>query len=146
LHYNYFRDYDPSLGIYKQSDPVGLFAGLNTYVYVVSDPLRLVDPYGLQRGGSLFGGKSMFEQLIEHITGEAAKSISGAAGVGRSLGERVCKGGGLPRGPLIDCADCIRLFPEYESQEACFKECRETIEKCTPKPGPTSACPVPSRS
>src|SRR5467141_1374865 len=24
LHYNYFRDYDPSIGIYKQSDPIGL--------------------------------------------------------------------------------------------------------------------------
>jgi RHS repeat-associated protein len=23
LHYNYFRDYDPSLGSYKQSDPIG---------------------------------------------------------------------------------------------------------------------------
>jgi RHS repeat-associated protein len=30
LHYNYFRDYDPSLGIYKQSDLIGLRGGLNT--------------------------------------------------------------------------------------------------------------------
>ena len=28
LHYNYHRHYDPSLGIYKQSDPIGLHGGL----------------------------------------------------------------------------------------------------------------------
>jgi RHS repeat-associated protein len=52
LHYNYFRDYDPSLGIYKQSDPIGLSGGLNTYVYA-ADPITQVDPSGLMgsRGG-----------------------------------------------------------------------------------------------
>ncbi len=47
LHYNYYRDYDPSQGIYKQSDPIGLRAGLNTYSYVAGSPLRYVDPEGL---------------------------------------------------------------------------------------------------
>ena len=47
LHYNYFRDYDPSLGIYKQSDPIGLLAGLNTYAYADAEPLKVIDPSGL---------------------------------------------------------------------------------------------------
>jgi len=47
LAYNYFRDYDPSIGRYVESDPVGLTAGLNTYSYVRASPLRSVDPLGL---------------------------------------------------------------------------------------------------
>jgi RHS repeat-associated protein len=45
--YNYFRDYDPSLGRYVQSDPIGLLGGLNTYGYVRQDPLRRIDSLGL---------------------------------------------------------------------------------------------------
>ena len=47
LHYNYFRDYDPSLGIYKQSDLIGLSGGINTYAYALSAPTRFSDPMGL---------------------------------------------------------------------------------------------------
>jgi RHS repeat-associated protein len=48
LHYNYFRDYDPSIGRYAESDPLGLRGGLNTYTYVNSQPLTSTDSEGLQ--------------------------------------------------------------------------------------------------
>src|SRR5438445_739256 len=45
--YNYFRDFDPGTGRYRQSDLIGLLAGLNTYSYVTNSPLRYADPQGL---------------------------------------------------------------------------------------------------
>ena len=39
LYYNYFRDYDPAVGRYIESDPIGLDAGMKTYAYVRGDPL-----------------------------------------------------------------------------------------------------------
>ena len=44
--YNYFRDYDPRTGRYVESDPIGLGGGLNTYIYVVANPLKFIDPNG----------------------------------------------------------------------------------------------------
>ncbi|MBT9539680.1 MAG: DUF2778 domain-containing protein [Thiobacillus sp.] len=47
LHYNYFRDYDPTTGRYVEADPIGLDGGPNVYTYVEGNPLSLVDPEGL---------------------------------------------------------------------------------------------------
>ena len=54
LNYNYFRDYDPSLGIYKQFDPIGLRGGINGYRYVAGKPLASSDFFGLAETGKGF--------------------------------------------------------------------------------------------
>ncbi len=46
--YNYFRNYDPTLGRYTESDPLGSEGDLATYSYVKADPLRNIDPLGSQ--------------------------------------------------------------------------------------------------
>ncbi|PXF62562.1 RHS repeat-associated core domain-containing protein [Kangiella spongicola] len=48
LYYNYFRDYDPSIGRYIQSDPIGQTGGINTYTYVNNMPTSYIDPLGLK--------------------------------------------------------------------------------------------------
>jgi len=48
LSYHGARYYAPWLGRWTSCDPAGITAGLNAYLYARSNPVRLVDPNGMQ--------------------------------------------------------------------------------------------------
>ncbi len=85
LHYNYFRDYEPSTGRYVQSDPIGLAGGLNTYGYVGGDPLSYVDPLGLMGWGT---GKGPWvkTRAASHSFGVGASFHAALVGLGAGFG------------------------------------------------------------
>ncbi|BBF79586.1 RHS repeat-associated core domain-containing protein [Asticcacaulis excentricus] len=48
MYYYKARMYNPIIGRFMQTDPIGYGAGLNWYNYVGSDPVNYTDPWGLQ--------------------------------------------------------------------------------------------------
>jgi RHS repeat-associated protein len=98
LHYNYFRDYDPAIGSYVQSDPMGLAGGsVNTYGYTNGNPIEYSDPTG-EFIPQLFG--FVLGAGLEYLTNPCAstKDLLIAGGIG-ALGGGLSKAAFLRFGP-----------------------------------------------
>ena len=55
-YHNGARDYNPAWGQYVELDPLGLFAGPHPFAYANDNPLKNIDPSGLESDGNLGGG------------------------------------------------------------------------------------------
>jgi RHS repeat-associated protein len=70
-YYNYFRDYDPQVGRFVESDPVGLRGRSDsTYPYVNDDPLELADMLGTKPGDSFPSAEAAAIDALNYINSE----------------------------------------------------------------------------
>jgi RHS repeat-associated protein len=127
VHYNYFRDYDPAIGRYVQSDPIGLEGGLNTYAYVGSNPIMRIDPSGLESipfpSGAREGAKQGVRGLCVLFPQLCA---AGAAGIGGyALGTIAYPHIATPLGDIID-----NMCNTQEDTRRCDKEWEDAYEAC----------------
>ena len=80
LWYNGYRDYEPTLGRFLQSDPIGLAGGVSTYGYVGGNPITNIDPLGLDDVSLVLYGSGVIAKMPER-RGPDYISVSGNIGV-----------------------------------------------------------------
>ena len=152
LHYNYFRDFDPTAGRYIESDPLGLRVSLNTYTYVGGNALSLADPFGL--AGRPAGIELLYEHLLEWAVEQGIIKASPWQVAGDACGSQICKSGGPRSNRSFNVEDfmtdlCLKGVGVGEADAAievlmkCRKRCEDYVKKNCP--APLSSCPVPER-
>jgi|SRR5882762_1179197 len=88
LNQYYFRDYDPQVGRYVESDPMGVNAdaGINTFTYARNNPLALIDPDGLcpavvdtgiTIGAKIWRDRCILKGRVSHYEGQYRSQFIG---------------------------------------------------------------------
>ncbi len=98
MFYNYQREYDPVVGRYSQSDPIGLMGGMSAYAYVDGAPTLAIDALGLRKSLAILsaseqGGIPLFgDNPFGHIalaTESGLYSYGTSHAYGSSVGEYI---------------------------------------------------------
>ncbi len=137
-HYNYFRDYDPTIGRYTESDPTGLSGGINTYGYGLANPIRNIDPTGevaIVLAPALTGVAEACIAAISglllasNLTGDTPDEGSAARQREYEAYKQACSGLGQPPPGLSRCAELAWL---YQKTKRCVELRQAWDDKWSP--------------
>ncbi len=107
LYHYKARVYDPSMGRFLQTDPIGYKDDLDLYAYVAEDPIDRVDPTGTQDTSSAGGAGGIMEGVYlgnlckgDPVCGSAAEMRRSGGSADMENAKATILGGGLVGGAI----------------------------------------------